>query len=82
MKKGDVVEVTFLDHACTVGGLSDPITCRAIGEFVHQDKNAIFIASWITEENDLHNADSHTILKAVIKNLRVLRKSKHAKSNS
>lgn len=75
LKRGDLVEVHFLDHVCTTGGVGLPIKCRAIGEVLHTDKKAIYIASWLTEElNDVDNMDSHTILKTAISKIYKLKK--------
>jgi len=77
VKKGDLVEVHFLDHVCTTGGVGLPIQCRAIGEVLHSDKKAIYLASWLTEEpNDVDNMDSHTILKTAISKINKLKKVK------
>lgn len=77
VKKGDIVEVSFLDHVCTSNGVGSPIRCRAIGEVLNQDKNALYIASWLTDqENDFDNMDSHTILKTAIFKINVLKKKK------
>lgn len=77
VKTGDIVEVHFLDHVCTTGGIASPIKCRAVGEVLHTDRKAIYIASWLTEEpNDVDNMDSHTILKTAISKITVLRKKK------
>lgn len=77
VKTGDIVEVHFLDHVCTNGGIASPIECRAIGEVLNADKKALYIASWLTdEENDFNNMDSHTILKTAISKITVLRKKK------
>lgn len=76
-KPGDIVEVVFLDHVCTNGGIGSPIECRAIGEVLNVDKKALYIASWLTNlENDYENMDSHTILKTAIIKINVLRKKK------
>lgn len=77
LKKGDLVEVHFLDHVCTTGGVASPIKCRAVGEVLHSDRKAIYLASWLTEEpNDVDNMDSHTILKTAISKIYKLKKSK------
>lgn len=75
VKAGDLVEIEFLDHVCTTGGIASPIKCRAIGEVLHADKKAIYIASWLTEEpNDVDNMDSHTILKNAISKINILKR--------
>lgn len=74
VKRGYLVEIEFLDHVCTTGGLVAPIQCRAIGELINEDKQAFYIASWITEDSDTHNWDSHTILKSTVKKIRIVRK--------
>lgn len=75
VKAGDLVEIEFLDHVCTTGGIASPIKCRAIGEVLHTDKKAIYIASWLTEEpNDVDNMDSHTILKNAISKINILKR--------
>ena len=77
VKPGDIVEVLFLDHVCTSNGISSPIKCRAIGEVLNADKKALYIASWLTEEeNDYPNMDSHTILRTAISKINILRKKK------
>lgn len=78
VKKGDIVEVEFLDHVCTAGGIASPMKCRAIGEVLNTDKKAIYLASWLTEEpDDYLNMDSHTILKTTISKLTKLKKLKN-----
>lgn len=78
VKKGDIVEVEFLDHVCTAGGIASPMKCRAIGEVLSTDKKAIYLASWLTEEpDDYLNMDSHTILKTTISKLTKLKKLKN-----
>jgi len=74
--KGALVEVTFLDHVCTTGGMAAPIRCRAVGELLGEDKQAYYIASWLTEEGDYQNLDSHTILKNVVEKIEVIRKKR------
>ena len=75
VKPGYIVEVLFLDHVCTSNGVSSPIQCRAIGEVLNADKKALYIASWLTEEeSDFQNMDSHTILKTAISKINVLKK--------
>jgi hypothetical protein len=74
IKKGDVVEITFYDHVSTVGGISEPILCRVIGEIVSMDKKAIYTASWLTAEQEQHNLDTHTILQSAIQKLKKLKK--------
>lgn len=76
MKKGWLVEITFLDHVCTTGGVNPPIVCRAIGELVSEDKDAFYLASWMTEEGDSHNLDSHTVLKSTIRTVNLIRKER------
>lgn len=75
IKKGDVIEITFLDHVATTGGVAEPILCRVIGEVIGEDKQAYYTASWLTVDNDTHNLDSHTILKSAIKSIRKYKKS-------
>jgi len=75
-KRGDVLEVFFLDHVSTTNGLVSPLLCRAIGELVNEDKAAFYLASWLTEDHDHSNLDSHTILKSTIKKIKVIRKRK------
>lgn len=74
VKLGYLLEIKFLDHVCTTGGLAQPILCRAIGELINEDKNAYYIASWLTEDSDHQNWDSHTILKSTIKKIRIIEK--------
>lgn len=75
-KLGDVLEIIFLDHVSSTNGIAEPIMCRVIGELVNQDKKAYYLASWLTHDNELHNMDSHTILKSTIKSVEVIRKKK------
>ncbi len=76
IKNGTVIEVVFLDHVASVGGLSYPLRCRVIGELVNQDRQALYLASWLTEENDTANLDSHTVLKSTIESVSIIRKGK------
>lgn len=76
LKRGDIVEIEFLDHVCITGGMAEPIRCRCIGELLNEDKKAFYIASWLTEENETHNMDSHTILKSTVDVIRVIRRKK------
>jgi len=72
LKKGNLVEITFLDHVCTTGGMVPPVVCRAIGEIINEDKDAYYLASWLTDETDYTNIDSHTVLKSTIKTVTLL----------
>ena len=74
IKLKDLIEVTFLDHVSTVGGVSEPILCRVIGEVIAMDKQAICTASWLSMDNEAHNCDSHTILIATIKSIKKLKR--------
>jgi hypothetical protein len=76
LKKGWLVEIIFLDHVCTTGGMVPPIVCRAIGEVINEDKDAFYLASWLTEESDHANIDSHTVLKSTIKSVKLIRKKR------
>jgi hypothetical protein len=84
LKKGWLVEITFLDHVCTTNGMAPPILCRAIGELINEDKDAFYLASWLTEESDHTNTeesdhtniDSHTVLKSTIKTIELIRKNR------
>ena len=74
IKVGHIVEVTFLDHVSTVGGVSEPIMCRVVGQVIAKDKRAICTASWISMDNEPHNLDTHTILIAAIISIKRLKK--------
>lgn len=74
IKPKTIVEVTFLDHVSTVGGVSEPILCRVIGEVIATDKQSICLASWLSVDNEAHNLDSHTILISAIKSIKKLRR--------
>lgn len=76
VKKGYLLEIVFLDHVCTTGGLVAPLQCRVIGELINEDKQAFYLASWLTDENDSQNWDSHTILKSTIKKIRIIEKKR------
>jgi len=73
---GDVLEICFLDHVSTTNGIAAPLYCRVIGELVNIDRKAFYLASWLTQDNDQHNMDCHTILKSTVKSVEVLRKKK------
>lgn len=73
---GDVLEIYFLDHVSTTNGIAEPLYCRVIGELVNLDKKAYYLASWLTQDNDHHNMDCHTILKSTVKSIERLRKKK------
>jgi hypothetical protein len=76
MKKHDVVEIHFLDHVACVGGISLPLFCRVVGEFITDDDKAIYLASWVCENNHEENVDSHTVLKSTIHSVKVIRRAK------
>jgi hypothetical protein len=71
---GYLVVISFLDHVTTVGGLSMPITCKVFGVVVHEDKNSIVVASFLSENNIDENMDTHTIIRPAIKSIKVIRK--------
>lgn len=75
-KIGDVLEISFLDHVSTTNGIAEPLYCRVIGELVNQDKKAYYLASWLTQDNDQHNMDCHTILKSTVKTIERIRRNK------
>jgi len=61
-----LVEIRFLDHCQTTGGISSPIECRVWGLLVHEDKDAYYLAHWVSDNEIDENTDSHTILKKVV----------------
>lgn len=75
-KIGDVLEIYFLDHVSTTNGIAEPLYCRVIGELVNQDKKAYYLASWLTQDNDHHNMDCHTILKSTVRSIERIRRKK------
>lgn len=75
MKKGDIVELTFLDH-CTHDGTHDkgPITCTAIGKVVALKPGWVTLASWWVVGTPLDsNSELCTILRSVILKTRRLK---------
>lgn len=74
VKLRDVLEITFYDHVASVGGISEPLLCRVIGELVDHDKQAYYLASWLTESSDVSDLDSHTILKSTVKSISIIRR--------
>lgn len=75
-KKGDLVEITFDDHAEG----TDHFNFVAYGQVVSQNKKSIVLTSWrhehTTEVSALDpNVIVHTILKSTITKLRVLNAS-------
>ena len=59
-----LVIVTFLDHAMTDGTDITPAKCEAVGYLIKEDKDAIYLATWICEE-EINTSD--TELFAIIK---------------
>jgi len=55
--KEKLVEVTFLDHAMVSGDNLEPCYCKAIGWIVKEDKNCIYLASWVTDQ-DINSSDT------------------------
>jgi hypothetical protein len=76
LKKYDVVELHFLDHVSTVNGISLPLFCRVVGEFICDDSQAIYLASWVCENAHDENIDCHTVLKSTIHSVKILRRAR------
>jgi hypothetical protein len=64
LKKGDLVEVSFYDHAQGDGTI-DVVECIVVGKIQDVDDLRIIINSWICED-DKHNYESFAILCNVI----------------
>jgi hypothetical protein len=71
---GYLVIVSFLDHVTTVGGMSKPILCKAYGVVVHEDKESLILGTFLAENSIDENMDTHTIIRAAIKSIKVIRK--------
>lgn len=62
--KEQLVEVTFLDHAMVTGDQVGPISCKAVGWLIGSDKQCIYLASWIcNNEVDSSDTECFTIVK-------------------
>lgn len=62
--KKDLVIATFLDHAMTNGTDMNPVRCEVVGFLVKEDKDAIYLASWICDDK-LNTTD--TEIFAIVK---------------
>lgn len=67
-----LVEIKFLDHCQTTGGVSQPMECRVWGLLIHEDKDAYYLVHWVSNDEVDENTDSHTILKKVVSKVRRL----------
>lgn len=69
MKKANypVCEVSFLDHNSTRGDNLATTKCRVVGWLIKEDDDALYVATWITDE-DVQSNDTEvfTILKKVV----------------
>jgi len=77
-KLGDVVNVVFRDHSCTLGGgLSEPITINAYGIVKRITEEYITLVTWEVEgEESLEvtpNREGCAILRSCIIKTRVLK---------
>lgn len=71
-----LVKITFLDHCTTIGGVSFPIQCVVYGILFSEDKDAYYVASWISDNKIDDNTDCNTILKKTVKKIEKIRKEK------
>lgn len=67
------VAVEFLDHCMNDGLDLKPITCKAVGVLVAQDRKAYYVASWLAGEEIDHNMESFTILKSAVTKMTTLK---------
>lgn len=70
---GSLIRIRFLDHIASIGGIHPPALCTVFGILIGQDKEAFYVASWLTEDNTEENSDSHTIIKSTVKEIKVMR---------
>jgi len=74
MKKlGSIVHLTILDHVSTIGGTTPPAIANVYGLLIKEDKTSYYVASWVTEDLDETNTDSHTVLKSAVVNFRYVK---------
>jgi hypothetical protein len=76
IKKGDVVELTFLDHCRRSGmlGPAEPMVFYIFGKVVEDAPVYYTIAVWIEVNGTLdENTEIFTILKSAVVKARVLR---------
>lgn len=76
-KLGDLVEVTFLDHA-NYRGIAESggyITARVIGQIMRITDKSYELGVWITEDVvQSENNDNYSILTSTIENISILKR--------
>lgn len=63
MKGYPIVHVTFLDHAQVSGDDMKPAKIDLFGVLVDEDKNCLYIASWVCDNGLDHNTDAYAVVK-------------------
>lgn len=59
-----LVEVSFLDHSHTMGGASEPVTCRSWGVLYKKDSRGLYLSTWESDgEFSGENSDTYFLLK-------------------
>ena len=73
LKKGQLVEVTFYDHAADADWLSEekkskalPPICHVIGRVHHQDPVALYVSHFEGEDRQKKESDLDTIIIGAI----------------
>lgn len=59
-------ELIFLDHCATINGTTKPMQCTVWGLIVGEDKDAYYVANWMSGGVVDENSNTNTILKKTI----------------
>jgi hypothetical protein len=74
VKIGDIVCITFLDHAFFESESNKaPLEFHVYGKLIHEDKDQYLLATWISPLGVDNNTDCYGIIKRAVKGIKVLR---------
>ena len=64
--------IEFLDHSKCTGEMASPISCEVIGMVHKEDKDAYYVASWVSDKVIDVNTEQFCILKSTVKRVTLL----------
>ena len=72
MKTSKLVHLKFLDHAYFSGYEAKPLECEVFGRLYKEDKDAYYIATWISDGILDDNTEQYVILKSAVTKKKII----------
>ena len=68
-----IIYIKFLDHGYFSGYEAKPLECEVVGMLIKEDRQAYYVATWISDGIVDENTEQYVILKACVKELKRLK---------